>query len=62
MVFKLAKMVAKHLGFFYMKICRQELKKIAQSGHTDQHDDDLDFRVGGIVSFNCLHPPLPNFK
>ena len=42
MVFKLAKMVAKHLGFFYMKICRQELKKIAQSGHTDQHDDDLD--------------------
>ena len=31
---KIAKMAAKHLGIFYIKICRQELYKFAQSGHT----------------------------
>ena len=34
MDFKIAKMAAKHLGIFYIKICRQELYKFAQSGHT----------------------------
>ena len=30
----MAQKVTKYFGYFCMKICRQELLKIAQSGHT----------------------------
>ena len=33
MLYKIATKVARHLGYFWKKICRQEIKKIAQSGH-----------------------------
>ena len=32
--FKRAQKVNMHLGYFFKKICHQELSKIAQSGHT----------------------------
>ena len=34
MIFKVAQKVTKYLGSFYEKFCHQELKKIAQSGHS----------------------------
>ena len=34
MVFKTAPKVTKHLGYFYNKICSQDIPKIAHSGHT----------------------------
>ena len=34
MVFTTAQKVTKHLGYFYNKICCQEIPKIAKSGHT----------------------------
>ena len=34
MFYKRAQKVTVHLGYFWKKICRQELSKIAQSGHT----------------------------
>ena len=34
MVFTTTQKVTKHLGYFCIKICSQEIPKIAQSGHT----------------------------
>ena len=34
MVFTIAQKVNKHLGYFFNKICSQEIPKIVQSGHT----------------------------
>ena len=34
-IFKIVLKVTKYLGYFWAKICCQELSKIAQSGHTD---------------------------
>ena len=41
MFFKRVPKVTRHLGYFWKKICQQELSKIVQSGHTDD-----DIRVG----------------
>ena len=40
-VFKTAQKVCKHLGYFCKKSTRQELSKIAQSGHTGTKTDRL---------------------
>ena len=41
MLFKRAQKVTKHLGYFWKKICSQELSKIAQSGHTEIQNVEL---------------------
>ena len=35
MVFTIVQKVNKHLGYFFNKICSQEIPKIVQSGHTE---------------------------
>ena len=40
MIFKLAQTIGNYLGYFYKTICRRDLPKIAQFGHT-AHDQTL---------------------
>ena len=43
MVFKIAQNIITHLGYLCQKICRlPDVSKIAQSGHTDDDDGDVD--------------------
>ena len=44
MFLKKAKSVTKFLGYIFQKFCSQELRKFAQSGHTE-HGEPVDWRL-----------------
>ena len=48
-IFNSAQKVTVHLGYFWKKICSQELSKIAQSGHTDYAPDPFHFQLAARV-------------
>ena len=54
MVFTSAQKVTKHLGYFYSKICCQEIPKIAQSGHTGRSRWVTAQQVGRAI-IGCNH-------